>query len=338
MKNNISRILIETIVRRTLHDIKDSPERSTRNLIDMALHFSEGRFQRHFFAAAQEMLRNEHSAYYALIQDTVASVDTERILTFGMNLGYNSCTVGAETIRSIERKENFNIPWSLALELDASAFSSLESVYHSVLSQGKALGIYTWLLFTDHAAAAVLPLVQAHPDCAFVLFCPAGEITDALLDDADALRNLMFAVRAGDGAGKACALLRSRSFLYSLAVLYGSENADAIADGDLLAEAETLHPVFTFFLAEPACPVPTQERVYNSILDARRQQLYRTALFDLSSDNRLVDAIISNDACGAAFDRRGNLSLRQSSRTEAEYNLFQNPLADIFRRAFPKGN
>ena len=46
MGNDISRILIETVIRKALRDVKDSPERSTRNLVDMALHFSSGPFQR----------------------------------------------------------------------------------------------------------------------------------------------------------------------------------------------------------------------------------------------------------------------------------------------------
>ena len=92
MGNDTSRILIETIVRKTLREIKASPGRSTRNLIDMALNFSEGRFQRNFFEAAQTMLTNEKSPYYELIRDTVAHVDCERLLRFGMNVGYHGCT------------------------------------------------------------------------------------------------------------------------------------------------------------------------------------------------------------------------------------------------------
>lgn len=49
MENNISRILIETTVRQTLKGLNEDPKRSIRNLVDMALYFSEGRFQRHFF-------------------------------------------------------------------------------------------------------------------------------------------------------------------------------------------------------------------------------------------------------------------------------------------------
>jgi len=93
MENSMSRILIETVVRKTLKDMKEDPERGIRNLVDMALHFSNGRFQTNFFQVAQTMLKNENSPYYALLRNISSSVDAERLVTFGMNLGYNSCTL-----------------------------------------------------------------------------------------------------------------------------------------------------------------------------------------------------------------------------------------------------
>jgi len=102
MDNDFSRALIEGIVRRSLRNMKDSPERSIRNLIDMALNFSEGQFQRSFFVSMQNTLRNEKGAYYGLIRDMAVTIDPDRLLSFGMNLGYNSCTMGAHTIREIE--------------------------------------------------------------------------------------------------------------------------------------------------------------------------------------------------------------------------------------------
>ncbi|MCD8363619.1 MAG: hypothetical protein LUC98_11820 [Lachnospiraceae bacterium] len=64
MKSDMSRILIETLVKNTLKDLRDSPERSVRNLVHMALKFSEGRFQHEFFEVAGTMLENEQSSYY----------------------------------------------------------------------------------------------------------------------------------------------------------------------------------------------------------------------------------------------------------------------------------
>lgn len=63
MENSMSRFITGSVVKRTLKDIKDNPERSIRNLVDMALQFSGGRFQQDFFTTAQTMLQNENSAY-----------------------------------------------------------------------------------------------------------------------------------------------------------------------------------------------------------------------------------------------------------------------------------
>ena len=118
MEETMSRILVGTFVKRMLKEIRESPERNTRNLVDMALQFSRGRFQQHFFGAAQTMLQKEDSGYYALVRDTVAWADLDRLYTFGMNLGYNGCTAGARRIRENEKRLGCNIPRTILLELD----------------------------------------------------------------------------------------------------------------------------------------------------------------------------------------------------------------------------
>ena len=108
MEESVSRVLIETVVRRALREAGDSPERVSRNMIDMALTFAEGSFQRSFFQTAQRLLCDEHSAYYGLVRDIIAHVDAERLITFGMNVGYNSCTRGARIIRENEAAMRFD--------------------------------------------------------------------------------------------------------------------------------------------------------------------------------------------------------------------------------------
>ena len=105
MTAKTSRIIIKTFIKTALKDsdefvktaLKDadeSPERCTRNLVDMALHFSKGRFQQEFFEMARAMLNNDNSPYYPLIEDTLRHMDKEKLIEFGMNLGYNGCTQG----------------------------------------------------------------------------------------------------------------------------------------------------------------------------------------------------------------------------------------------------
>lgn len=59
----MSRILIEITVRQTLKGLQETPKRSIRNFVDMALHFSEPLFQ-----AARTILEHEECAYYTLIE------------------------------------------------------------------------------------------------------------------------------------------------------------------------------------------------------------------------------------------------------------------------------
>lgn len=194
MKNSTSRIIIETIVRKAIKDIKDSPKRSTRNLVDMALNFSNGKFQQLFFQAVQTMLETESSVYYDLVHDIVTHTDTERLITFGMNLGYNSCTLGARQIRNLSETEQMNVPWSVILHLDPDHYLVHQEQYKQAITQGEAMGIYTWQFAATARPELFLPLVSEHPDSAFILFCDPAEITAEFLYDAAELNNLMLTV------------------------------------------------------------------------------------------------------------------------------------------------
>lgn len=336
MKNAMSRALIETVVRKALEDLQDSPERSVRNLVDLALTFAGSRFQQYFFTTAQAMLKNEGSSYYKLISDMVASVDRNRLVTFGMNLGYNSCSMGAKTIRALEEEDGFNIPWAITLVIDGRTCSGRMDTYRSILQQGRELGIFTWQLHSLGSAENLLPLVEAFPDQAFILSCSPGEITNAMLDEAEPLHNLMFVVQYTAGVDDACHLLRSRRFLYSVLMTYGEADLETILSGELISDAEPLHPVFTAFLAAPDCPEAVRAQVYRAIIDARIRQIYKTVPWDVISDSRYVDRIISDDACSAGFDADGFLCTFQNRLTRQASNIFRQPLRDILREAFPK--
>ncbi len=79
MENSMSRVLVEMVVKKALKGMKDDPERGVRNLVDMALQLSAGRFQQRFFATAIKMLQND--------------------------LGYNGCTIGTRLILENEKKQ-----------------------------------------------------------------------------------------------------------------------------------------------------------------------------------------------------------------------------------------
>ena len=336
MGDAFSRILIQTTVRKAIRDIRETPQRSTRNLIDMALHFSDGRFQQEFFQMAQKMLCDERSAYYALLQDLATHVDEGKLLTFGMNVGYNSATFGARRIRRLEEAFGCNIPWTLCLELNRTSFAQREARYHALIEAGEEMGIFTWMLFSHSCAADCTELAARHPNSAFVLFCDHAEINWPLIDCASDLENLMLAVPMGENAELTCSLLRDAGLMYSLYTFYGEEDLKRIQSGDLFCDMEQLHPVFSAFLPKPGCSQRVQTLAYEAIHTARMAQSHATMLWELRRDCMVVDRVISGDGCWAGFDAEGRFHGTDENGREQIIPFAESSLAELLKQAFPK--
>ena len=330
------RVIIEMVVKKALQDIKETPKRSTRNLVDMALSLCEGRVQCEFFESVQTMLKKQRSSYYGLIQDIVTHVGAERLINFGINLGYQSCIVGAKHIRSIEQNEGFNIPWSVSLTLSGTDYNLNALQYQEAIHQGQELGIYTWMLNCLHSPKTILELIAANRNHAFVLYCTPSDLSEEIIDEAESLHNLMFVVRVTSGVEKVCKLLREHKFLYSICYTYSEQDLKSILNGDLLREAEQLHPAFTGFLMQSNCSPQVQTTVYEYLVRERNAQSHQTLPWDVVYDNLYVDSIISENICNAEFEPDGRLRVFQNQMSKAEYNLFKQPLKNIFQQAFPK--
>ena len=336
MENSLSRILIETTVRQALKGLQENPKRSTRNLIDMALQFSEGRFQSHFFKTAQALLKNENSAYFALVQDTVSHIETENMVKFGMNLGYNSCTWGAQHIRLNEKRLGFNIPWTVLFRIEGSSYAEHRVQYESALADGEQLGIYAWMLFTGREPMPLLPLVRKHSDSAFFLLCEPESVTETFLNAAAQIRNLMLAVRFCGGAEKACAMLRAAELPYAVYYPYSQKDVEKIVNGTLFENTQLLHPIFTVLVPGQGCPDSIRRVVYQTVVAVRNGQAYRTIPWEIYYDTRSIDEIISDDACCAFFDSQGNLYAPDNLPAAAYGNLFADGLSAILQQAYPK--
>lgn len=335
MEQTMSRILIETVVKATLKDLKEDPERSIRKLVDMALHFSGNQFQQDFFRVAQTMLKNEDSPYYALARDLISYADADRLLQFGMALGYNSCTCGARQIRESEQHLGHNIPWTILFQLDQGAPERLAQ-YDAAISQGEGLGVYTWMLFAPEAPENTLDLVRDHPDSAFFLFCAPGALSPRLVDGVSDLKNLMPVLRYQEEHAEEYPRLRALGIPYCVYCPYGPDDAAAIRGGDLFVAAQQTGAVFTVLVPRPDCPEEARLQVRQAVERARNEQLYQTIPWELEGDDRRIDRIISGDACTVCFDPSGYLLDRAGSSVRPDLCLFEQGLTEVLRRACPK--
>ena len=336
MGDAFSKILIQTTVRKAIRDIRETPQRSTRNLVDMALNFASGRFQQEFFQMAQKMLSDERSAYYTLLQDIAIHVDEEKLLTFGMNVGYNSATFGAKRIRHLEETVGYNIPWTLFLEMDRTSVIQHGERYHALIEAGEEMGIFTWMVFSHSCAADCIELAARHPNSAFVFFCDHAEINWSLIDCASDLNNLMLAVPVDENAELTCDLLREAGLMYSVYTAYAEEDLRRIQSGDLFCDMEQLHPVFSAFIPKPGCPQSVQTLAYEAIHTARMAQTHATMLWELRRDCMVVDRIISGDGCWAGFSADGVFHGIDENGKEQTFSVTDSSLEELFKQAFPK--
>lgn len=332
MGKDLTKILVECMLDRILQDSRSSPRRLARNLVDIGLNFAKGRFQKRFLTYAQEMLKNPESAYYELVSDQIANVGRKHLLTFGMNLGYNGCTVGAKRIREIEAEQNLNIPWSLSLILDKERLLNDPDSYCRIIEQGRNIGIYVYLLFLpDEDADLCLPLIEKYPNCAFGIFLRNSAFSDAYLEKLQKCGNAMTVIYADEAAPESCQRLREKHLLYGIHYSYGETDREEILSESWLTAQEPLRPCFAFLHAQDSCSLQTQHEIYQHVLAVRSEQKHPILYIELRRDIYQIDEIISNDACLVGFREDGSVHMYQQEDDRTDVNIFSTSLLDLLK-------
>ena len=336
MKTDMTKVLVESTLRRTLKNIQESPERATRNLIDLGLQFSSGRFQTRLLKQAQKMMQNQKSAYYDLVKNIVATVDHDIITTFGINLGYNSCTKGARLIREIEAEKGFNIPWALNLAVNVGKLEEDPDFYSAIVRQGMALGIHTYLLFVPGHPEKVLPVIEKEPDCAFILFLCGHQISQSLIDKMKPIKNVMVSVYTDEDMAGACKKLLDAKRLYAVYQRYTEQDKESIINGEWLKSTLPVHPAFAFLRADFSCTSQTQAEVYQYVTAVRDRQQVPLIFMDIKQDTLMIDQVISDGECLVGFDADGSLCTHEGIKRDEQYNIFHHPLEEILQIASKK--
>lgn len=326
--NTIARTLIQTVVRQKLTAIKNDPERSLRSLVDMGLNFAGGSEQQHILQLAQQTLQDESSAYYRIIYDMALHINTDHLLGFGMNFGYNSLTAGARHIRRLETESSCDIPWCLTLVIGQEGFAAHEDAYTALIEQGKKLGIYTYLLLAPQLPVGLFSLLQSQKDCAFLVFTGPEELTDDAIDSMAQLTHVMPVVRFCTDAEEVCEAMRRREMLYAAYCLYSPRTAGADLLEDTLSDTGRLHAPLTFFIEEGPRPIHTSP-LYGQTISIRNDLHFDSVPVELWEDLHYIDSAISpHPSRCAVFDADCRL-LRPDGSPDDSLSFVHLSLEDI---------
>jgi hypothetical protein len=312
----VLRMIVETTVRKALNDLGKDPERTIRNLVEIAHGFSKGEFQKNFFQIVQSMLENEDSAYYLLVKNLVYYVDHETLLTFGMNLGYNGCANGSKKMRQAEEEYGFHVPWSMCFCMkEGDASFPIEQSYE-IIEQGKTWGAYTYFFFScDEQLEEISQLVESEPDCAFLIFIDPQKGKEAQ-ERFGQMHNVMIFVR-GDcpNSIQTAKYLVENKMLVGAYRLYSSNQVSEIETGAWLKEISSSGAAMAFLAAEKGCSQEERKEVWSYIRKTRFYQDYPIIPVEFSMDMITIDQAFSPDTCSLHFSPSGQVTLYDKNGT-----------------------
>lgn len=325
-----SRAVIESLVSRSIRKIAEDPERGLRNLVDMGVDTATGRFQKHYMKIVQGVLQDENCPYYELVCRLTRETSNRNLTTFGVNVGWQSWTVGARQIRAYEARHGVDVPWSLTLHMEGGA----EGVdWAGLVRAGQEMGVCTYFLHVGEDRAAMeqaAALAESAPLCAFLLFAGPGAVRQAI-GQLSGLDNVMTVLdAAGGGWREAAWQLREERRLYGFWRRCETDESAGEAESWLDELQHEGGPV-VFLITGPACTEAGRGQILNLTRSAWERQRYPLLVFDYYDDILLVDGIISQGPCFAAVLPDGQPAIYRDGRErtadgESEQPVFMREL------------
>ena len=338
----ITRGIICSVVDRILKEAEHDPERALRKLVDLGGQFVKGRFQSYFFNMVQTMLEDEDSAYYDLARRVTTQVDRETLMTLGVNLAYNGCTVGGRILRAREAACNYDIPWAAMFRMNGGGTLTGED-YERIVEKALSVGVRSFIFYAeDGDADLTIPLHQCstHRNCAFLLAIPPSAVTPELVSEICGVKNLMVALESEDPAFPAAAqALRRARRPYSCHRTYRS--AEDLADmesGAWARRAVDAGCMFAFCHAGSECSDELCDRAARYVEEARRSQSEAVILSNYYTDHLFVDRVISGTPRFLGILGDGTITRCDGRREVAtDQNILRCTEEEIFQAPVPPG-
>lgn len=295
---DITRAIIDTTVARAMAEMDADPKRSVRKLCDLGRQFSRGRFQNQIFAIFQDLLRNDESPYYQAIDYLLRNNDPKALRQFGINLGYNSFTYGAQILRQKQKELFFAIPWMVQLRLDSRIPGTYgPSFFASVIETGLQYGIYAYQLRSlDHheQMEEYLAIIKQHPACAFLWFLSDAPLTGKQIELFSSCPNLMVSLPLeAASTAQASETLRRQKTLFGMHKIYHA--SDVTPDNAVLAQIcrQMAQSVFFFLLADDSCPPEKILAASDFVQQYRFTPTQPVFPLEVQEDTRKIEQIIT---------------------------------------------
>lgn len=306
----LTRAIIKTAVEKGIRYIQDNPKRGVRNLLDLGEYFASGRFQKSFFDLAHEMLDNQDSCYYTMIENAVNNINHDTLTNFGINIGYNSFTYGAGIIRDKEKALDCKIPWVLVFDFRKKVENHLtkEKIF-DLINQGKNLGIYSYIILIDKNDIMIdlSSIIKDNDDCAFIVFLSPEIINEEFSEKISNITNLCLLVNIDelDEHRSNVELLKNYKCMYGGYFCYDCGTYSYITDGAVSYKILSMNSNFAVMIGKQNIQQPAAD-ADTYIFDSRYNNS-PVFIMDFYEDIDRVNKIISDIVFFLSIDSMGQV-------------------------------
>ena len=229
--NIVSKTLAESYIRKQIKALKQDPAQTIHTLTKQLLEKPDSPLEKYLLHITPEKLQDTQSGYYQLFHDILPKINTEHLVTFAMNIGYNGLFTASKNTQLHSPESIFNALWAFKLSIDGINY--------------------------EKNAWKLLPFIKKEKDCAFFLFCPASCLTEKFLDAAKLTKNLFISVAYNKNNHKHPApstdvfkQLRIRKLPYAVHYYYSASDIENFKSGEIFKELSKEKPLFSFFLSK----------------------------------------------------------------------------------------
>ncbi len=275
-----------------------NPEAVLQALMMHSHRFLSSRFQAPVFSIIRHLLTNEDSQYHFMIQRLLKQTSHSAIKNLGINLGYNSWTYGAQTIRSTMQKTGYCIPWNIIFRWNPADSDGLNlKSIHQFICEGNRIGIFSFCIRQETAhpiSGEIFNLFASHPDNTFFWFLPDQLLAPIYINMLQRYENVVAVL---DSDSSCClrniSLLKNRKILYGIYHTYTSADSNHPITDEWIDYFSTYDSAFVILMADDSCSQEYQAQIADYVYNARYFQKFPFILLDFYSDIIRINHLIS---------------------------------------------
>lgn len=330
--------MIKTAVENGIKYIEDNPKRGVRNLLDLGEYFARGRFQKDFYDLAHEILNNEDSCYYTIIENMVKNTNHKTIRDYGINIGFNSFTYGANIIREYEKSHEYIIPWVIVLDFKLKNENHIfEKEISKFIFSSKRIGIYSYIILLNdniNMLEEVIHVIEKNEDCAFMIFVNPKILNEKLCEKLGMLTNLCISVSVENISKTSELVIRKAKLLKNYKCLYGAYTYYDDMDFrnislETAKKAALIDSNYAILMRKPTCSINASKNLYNHIYKSRTKITKPIFPMDFYGDIARIGSIISDEPCFLSVDSIGQVAFSNLYNKKTKYNILDSSIEEI---------